>query len=248
MPVAQEKSNKELQLEKIESEIAAVERKKLITIVTPGGSDKVIYVTPFDLRGKDPEEIVEEEEKYVIETKFDQGFAQHQTGTRKTGKKLPRWKVAQPGKMTGPFGPTYKIDVTRQEGELEFNNFKRILDNHVSRLSKVPDPVSYHSDVDERGMLDLRNISITKDDVPVALLEGYEPLTTLQAKRKELLAELGRDEQPELLDEPLTDAEKFEARATQEAQKNIHQCKEPGCDFVTRSVEGLAKHQKKQHP
>lgn len=180
-------------LEALNLEIEAVQRRKLITIVGSnvgalaklGPSDKVIFVEPYDLRGKDPEEMVEVVEFYVKETKIENDIAYHKTGTRNTGVFKKRHEL-EPGKYLGYFGPTYKIDTTNQNGAKEFQEFMRTLDTHTNRLGVVPEPVAYHSDMNNEGMLDLRNVTIEKEDVPVAVLERYKPLEDLLAKKSEL--------------------------------------------------------------
>lgn len=171
----------EKQLERLDKEIAAVESKKLITIIEPGGPDKVLYVQPYDLRGKDPEEEVEVIESYVIETDWRDGFAKHVTGKRPTGRFEKRGPV-------GFFGPTYKINSGNQNGDRELAEFKRVLETHCNRLTKVPEPVAYHTEVNELGHMDLRNVTLKKEDVPVALLENYEPLEQLK-KQREVIVE-----------------------------------------------------------
>lgn len=209
----------ERQLERIDKEIEAVERKKLITLVLPGGTDKVLYVQPYDLRGKDPEEDVEIMESYVIETKWDNGFAQHITGIRQTGKMRKRGP-------SGPFGPTYKIDSGNQNGERELNEFKRVLETHCNRLTKVPEPAAYHTEVNELGHADLRNITLKKEDVPVAFLEHYEPLEDLKHQREILRGKAGE-------------------KATITVGATDIKC--PDCDFKTPSRQLLALHTAKKH-
>lgn len=169
----------EKQLERVEKDIAAVERKKLLTIISPGSPDKVLFIQPYDLRGKDPSEDIEEIESYVVETRWNNGFAEHITGKRPTGRFTKRGPI-------GPFGPTYKIDTGNQNGEREHSELQRVLTTHTSRLARVPEPVSYHTEINELGHLDLKNNTLEKENVPVALLENYEPLNNLLTQKKAL--------------------------------------------------------------
>lgn len=247
MPVAEAPIEKfKQELAEIDERIAAVERRKLITIVEPGGSDKVMFVQPYDLGDNDPDGWIEEWAVEVTDTDYDQGYAKHKTRRFKTGKKIERW-TTDPGRWTGPFGHTYKIDTTVQDGQREWEAFKRTLETHVSRLSRVPEPVAYHSDVDENGVVDLRNLSITKEQVPVATLENYAPLDNLKAERAEVVRRYSEAgcEVPVLKgveSEPVS-----EAAAVARAQEHIFRCPEGGCEFVAKNTHGLNLHKTKKH-
>lgn len=230
VPLAQsQRAMLDKKLDELNKQIQVMERRKLITIIEPGSSDKVVYVEPYDPgKGNDPEELVEVVEARVVSTDYSQGYARTTVENVKTGVFKKRWQLDH--KFVGPFGPTYKIDSSNQNGDRELADFKRVLSEHVSRFSKVPDPVSYHSEVNELGMLDLKNISITKDDVPVAVLENYEPLMKLVALRDAIVAEI-------------EGGEKVDRSQIEDSFK----CEVIGCGFSSESSKGLAVHKKHSH-
>lgn len=200
-PAGEEAQSLRKQLEGVEKDIELVSRRKLVTIVGGntgplnkfGPSDKVIFVEPFDLRGKDPEESVEVIETYVIESKVENDITVHKTGKRSTGKFKKRCEL-EPQKYRTLFGPTYKIDTSNQNGERECAEFLRILETHTDRLKTVPQPAPYHSDISNEGVLDLRNVTLNKEDVPVAILENYKPLRDLIEQKEFLLGKIREQE------------------------------------------------------
>lgn len=218
------------ELEKVNKDIASVERKKLITVVKPGGSDTVLYVQPLDLRGKDPEEDVEDIEFIVTDTDYSMGYANHKRVQRPSGKFHKRGPK-------GPFGWTYKINTDTQDGVREWEALKRTIEQHTSRHEKVPEPVPYHSDINELGLLDLKNISLSKEDVPTAVLEDYKPLKILLAQRDALMEQLGV--------EPPNQPENDEEAAIAKAAPSVFQCPDLECDFVAKNANGLRLHQSK---
>lgn len=223
------------ELSKTELQIAAIERRKLITVISSGGPDAVLYVEPLDLGEKDPEGLVEVIEDYVAEEDFTQGFSNPKRGKRKTGQFLKRGPK-------GPFGWTHKIDTTVQDGVREWEELKRVIQTHTSRFNKVPEPIAYHHEVDDKGYIDLRNIHIEPSDVPVAVLENYKPLEDLKTKRVTLqnrLRELG-----EVIVTAPTDVE--DAKVA-EAQTKVFVCQEAGCVFTTKSSLGFSQHKGKYH-
>ena len=220
---------------KIDEEINAMSRRKLITIIEPGASDKVIFVEPFDLGKNDPEGVEEVIEDVLVDTNYDSGYAIHKTKKHHTGEFKKRWQL-NPQKFNGPFGPTHRIDTSNQDGKREYESFKRTMDAHVSRHQRVPEPISYHSDVTDQGVMDLRNVSISVADVPVVILENYEPLNKLIERRKELAKSIGME-----TIEPVVGEEK----AVADAQEFIHKCN--FCDFVAKDSRALGIHSTKLH-
>jgi len=233
MPVTENIEVLKKELDHINTNIAAVERRKLITIIEGGASDKVLFVEPFDLRGKDPLEMVSVY-KREVKTDESQGYKRHTVSKIKTQSYQQRWET-QPQQFQGPFGPTHKIDATVTDGKRELEEFKRVLEMHVSRLQKVPSPIAYHSEVNDVGMLDLRNFSIEMTDVPVARLENYKPLEDLKNKRRSIMEQLGEDI-PE---------ETPETKLIEKAQEHIFKC--PHCDFVSKKEHGLKIHISRTH-
>lgn len=234
MPIveaARERSAQE-RLAQINKDIEAVERKKLITVIVPGASDTVLYIQPLDLRGKDPEEDLEVEEWIVTDTDFSGGFANHKRTKQMTGVFKKR------GPM-GPFGPTYKINTDTQDGKREWEALKRVIEQHTSRHEKVPEPISYHQEVNDLGMRDLKSISIEKGDVPTAVLENYAPLAKLYAERDELLVKLGKA--------PVAAPANDEEAAMAVAAGVVFQCPDLECDFVAKNPLGLAQHRGRNH-
>ncbi len=222
-------------INKIDEEILSVMRRKLVTIVEPGASDKVIFVEPYDLGKNDPEGLEEVIEMEVVDTNYDQGYALHKTKRVKTGRFQKRHEL-NPQKFSGPFGPTYRIDTSNQDGKREWEDFKRVLDSHVSRHQRVPEPVPYHSDVTEQGMMDLRNRTIEVADVPVVVLENYGPLQKLLQRKNAILQSNGMAPQ---------EAPDAEAEMVAGAQPSIVKCKD--CDFITKDTRSLGIHSTKVH-
>lgn len=223
------------ELEKLDKKIADVKRRKLITVVSSGGSDAVLYVEPLDLGDVDPEGDVPEVENYVIENDFTQGFSNPKTARRFTGRMLKRGP-------RGPFGWTHKIDTTTQDGVRGWEELKRTIETHSSRFTKVPVPLPYHHEVDSNGYTDLRNIHIVPADVPVAELENYKPLEDLQVKREKLIEKL----------KSLGVSIGVEPRQTEESlvaenKGKFFSCPAVGCGFVTTHAISLAMHKGKIH-
>jgi len=226
----------EQELEKINIDINNVSRRKLITIVGGGLSDSVMYIEPLDLRGKDPDELVEIIERQVEDSDYSQGYAVHKVRNVRTGKFQPRWKT-EPQKFTGPFGSTYKINTSHQDGEREYEELKRVLHTHISRMTKVPEFVPYHADITEMGSRDLKSLSIAKEDVPVAMLENYKPLEDLKNKRDNILRQLGMNVEVPTKEEMIVKV----------AQDSVHRCTHPGCDFIGKSEQSIRCHISKAH-
>lgn len=233
MPLAEAvkvpRTNEE-KLAQVLKDIEAVEKKKLITVIAPGASDAVLYIQPLDLRGKDPEEDVEIAQWQVSDTDYSQGYANHKRDMVKTG----RFQKRGP---KGPFGPTYKINTDNQDGKREWEDLKRVIEQHSSRHAKVPEPMSYHQEINDQGMRDLKNISIEKADVPIAVLENYKPLMDLWEQRDALMLKLNKA----LPTPPANDEE----AAVEKASGAVFQCDDLECDFVAKNANGLRLHQSK---
>lgn len=228
-------SNLAEQVKKLDDKINAMRRRKLITVVEGGGSDKVIFVEPFDLGNKDPEGLEEVVRSEVVDTNYDQGYAVHRTKQVRTGEFRKRYEL-DPQKYNGPFGPTHRIDTSIQDGKREYEDFKRTLQTHTSRLERVAEPIAYHSEVNEQGVLDLKTRSIEVADVPVVLLENYGPLEKLIERRRELANLAGMDE---------SEPKSAEEVATESVADVINPCGK--CEYVGKTKHALAIHMGRFH-